>query len=105
MDDVIAGRYQLGVALGHGGMAQVRAAGDLRLHRTVAVKLVDSRTADAAVRRRFFREAGAAASFSDSNAVASSTPGMPMATSTWSWSWWRGAPWPSASPLRGPARR
>ena len=52
-------------------MAEVRAARDLRLHRTVAIKLVDARTApDPAVRRRFVREARAAASFSHPNAVA-----------------------------------
>ena len=68
---MIAGRYELGRTLGRGGMAQVRAARDLRLHRTVAIKLVDARTApDPAVRRRFVREARAAASFSHPHAVA-----------------------------------
>ena len=69
--DVIAGRYELGRELGHGGMAQVRAAVDLRLRRQVAVKLLDGRVApDPAARLRFVREARAAASFTHPHAVA-----------------------------------
>ena len=68
---MIAGRYQLGGALGHGGMAQVRAARDLACIGRSPSSWSTRRTApDPAVRRRFVREARAAASFSHPNAVA-----------------------------------
>ena len=70
---MIAGRYALDRELGRGGMARVVAARDLRLHRTVAVKLlpVDTGAApDQAARRRFVREARAAAAFTHPHAVA-----------------------------------
>jgi len=60
---VLAGRYELGELLGTGGMAQVYAATDRRLGRTVAVKLLRPDLADDdSVRARFQREAHSAAS-------------------------------------------
>lgn len=59
---VIAGRYQLGALLGHGGMADVYAGTDARLGRQVAVKLLKPSLAnDPSFRTRFRQEAQAAA--------------------------------------------
>ena len=59
---VIAGRYQLGDLLGHGGMADVYAGTDARLGRQVAVKLLKPSLAnDPSFRTRFRQEAQAAA--------------------------------------------
>jgi serine/threonine-protein kinase len=69
--ELLAGRYALGVPLGHGGMGEVREALDVRLEREVAVKLLRSDlAADPAVRRRFEREARAAARVSHPHVVA-----------------------------------
>ena len=67
----IAERYQLGDVLGRGGMGEVRAATDVRLHREVAVKLlrVDLAEIDE-VRSRFEGEARAAAALVHPNVVA-----------------------------------
>ncbi|MPZ60750.1 MAG: Stk1 family PASTA domain-containing Ser/Thr kinase [Propionibacteriales bacterium] len=55
-------RYELGAMLGQGGMAVVRRGTDLRLGRTVAVKLLlDQLTDDPEFQARFRREARAAA--------------------------------------------
>lgn len=68
---VLDGRYRLGDLLGRGGMGEVRAAEDLRLGRSVAVKLLRADLAsDADLRRRFEAEARAAARISHPNAVA-----------------------------------
>ena len=69
--DLIAGRYRLDSVLGRGGMGEVRAGTDLRLHRGVAVKLLRADLADQAdLRARFEREARAAARISHPNVVA-----------------------------------
>jgi eukaryotic-like serine/threonine-protein kinase len=67
----IADRYELGDVVGRGGMGEVRAAIDVRLHREVAVKLlrVDLAEIDD-VRRRFEGEARAAAALVHPNVVA-----------------------------------
>jgi serine/threonine protein kinase len=67
----IAERYQLGEVVGRGGMGEVRAATDVRLHREVAVKLlrVDLAEIDD-VRSRFEGEARAAAALVHPNVVA-----------------------------------
>jgi serine/threonine protein kinase len=60
----IADRYELGDVLGVGGAATVHRATDLRLGRSVAVKVLDDRAArstDPAARQRFLREASTAA--------------------------------------------
>ncbi|MEJ2887823.1 Stk1 family PASTA domain-containing Ser/Thr kinase [Actinomycetospora aeridis] len=55
---LVAGRYQLGPALGRGGMADVHAGLDVRLGREVAVKVLRSDLArDPSFRLRFEREA------------------------------------------------
>ena len=67
---VVAGRYRLGAVIGRGGMAQVRTAEDLRLGRTVAVKLLRTELAEQdGVRERFEDEARSAARLSHPNAV------------------------------------
>ncbi len=67
---VCAGRYRLGEIIGHGGMAQVHTATDLRLGREVAVKVLRSDLArDPAFLNRFRREAQAAASLNHPNIV------------------------------------
>lgn len=56
---VIAGRYELGPALGRGGMSLVWEGTDRRLNRPVAVKLIAGDRTDGLpeARRRFYREA------------------------------------------------
>ena len=67
----IGGRYELGDLLGIGGMAVVRLATDLRLDRTVAVKMLRGELAEnPTFQARFRREARAAASL-DHRAVVS----------------------------------
>ncbi|HEV2767042.1 MAG TPA: serine/threonine-protein kinase [Acidimicrobiales bacterium] len=69
--DVVAGRYRLGAVVGRGGMAEVRTAEDLRLGRSVAVKLLRTDLAEQdGVRERFEDEARAAARLSHPNVVA-----------------------------------
>ena len=66
----LAGRYDLGERLGHGGMAEVRTATDLRLGREVAVKQLRVDLAEQPVaRRRFETEAQAAAGLTHPNIV------------------------------------
>ncbi|MFL6182786.1 MAG: Stk1 family PASTA domain-containing Ser/Thr kinase [Actinomycetes bacterium] len=67
----LGGRYELGELLGHGGMADVRRATDLRLGRTVAVKMLRTDLAkDATFQARFRREAQSAASLNAPSVVA-----------------------------------
>lgn len=69
--EVVAGRYRLGAVVGRGGMAEVRTAEDLRLGRSVAVKLLRTELAEQdGVRERFEEEARSAAKLSHPNAVA-----------------------------------
>jgi eukaryotic-like serine/threonine-protein kinase len=70
VDHVIANRYRLGAPVGTGGMARVVSARDLRLDRTVAIKLVPVSGIDRSGRQRFVREARSSAGFSHPNAVA-----------------------------------
>jgi serine/threonine protein kinase len=68
---LIAGRYRIDAPLGTGGMGTVFAGHDLRLDRPVAVKVLrEDLHRDAALRRRFEREARAAARLSHPHAVA-----------------------------------
>jgi eukaryotic-like serine/threonine-protein kinase len=67
----IAERYELGDVVGRGGMGEVRAATDVRLHRKVAVKLLRADLAEIdEVRSRFEGEARAAAALVHPNVVA-----------------------------------
>ncbi|TDB94718.1 serine/threonine-protein kinase, partial [Actinomadura sp. 7K534] len=59
---VLAGRYRLDSLLGRGGMGEVWRATDLRLNRTVAIKVLPSRGASEQAVARFRREAEIAAS-------------------------------------------
>ncbi|HEV8316137.1 MAG TPA: serine/threonine-protein kinase, partial [Vicinamibacterales bacterium] len=61
------GHYAIIRKLGEGGMGVVYAARDERLHRTVALKTMSSLANDETARRRFWREARAAASVSHPN--------------------------------------
>ena len=68
---MLGGRYELGELLGHGGMADVRKATDLRLGRAVAVKMLRTDLArDATFQARFRREAQSAASLNAPSVVA-----------------------------------
>jgi serine/threonine protein kinase len=71
MQRLLAGeRYELGDRLGHGGMATVYLARDLKLDREVAIKLLaDNFTGDDEVRKRFSREARLAARLDHPNVV------------------------------------
>jgi serine/threonine protein kinase len=65
-----AERYELEDRLGHGGMATVYSARDLKLDRQVAIKLLaDNFAGDDEVRRRFSREARVAAKLDHPNVV------------------------------------
>lgn len=67
---ILGGRYELGVLLGRGGMAEVRRAKDLRLGRAVAVKQLRLDLAtDSTFLTRFRREAQAAAGLNHPNIV------------------------------------
>ena len=67
---VLETRYRLDRVLGRGGMGTVFAAHDLRLHRDVAVKIVQAgRISDSAWLRRFNREARALARLQHENIV------------------------------------
>ena len=70
MRQVIGDRYELEERLGHGGMATVHRARDLKLDREVAIKLLaDNFAGDEEVRRRFSREARLAAKLDHPNVV------------------------------------
>src|SRR3712207_6085985 len=73
---VLEGRYRLEERLARGGMSTVYAATDLRLHRTVAVKIMAEHLAhDPAFVSRFTREARATAMLSHVNVVSVSDQG------------------------------
>jgi serine/threonine protein kinase/tetratricopeptide (TPR) repeat protein len=61
------GHYTIARKLGEGGMGVVYAARDERLERTVALKTMSSLAQDETARRRFWREARAAASVNHPN--------------------------------------
>jgi serine/threonine protein kinase len=61
------GHYSIDRKLGEGGMGVVYAARDERLERTVALKLMSSLNDDDTARKRFWREARAAASVNHPN--------------------------------------
>jgi beta-lactam-binding protein with PASTA domain len=68
---VLDGRYRVGVRVAKGGMATVYRAVDMRLDRTVALKVMhDGLGDDAQFARRFVAEARAAARLSHQNVVA-----------------------------------
>ncbi|WP_427894603.1 Stk1 family PASTA domain-containing Ser/Thr kinase [Kribbella sp. GL6] len=68
---VLDGRYRVGARVAKGGMATVYQALDMRLDRTVAVKVMhDGLGDDAQFTRRFVAEARAAARLSNPNVVA-----------------------------------
>src|SRR5690606_42111866 len=59
---VLGGRYEVGELIGRGGMAEVHKGHDLRLGRTVAIKILRTELArDTSFLARFRREAQAAA--------------------------------------------
>src|SRR5690348_4460714 len=67
---MLAGRYELGSILGHGGMGTVRAAVDRDLDRPVAVKILRADLAEQPrARRRFESEAFSAARLAHPNIV------------------------------------
>ena len=61
------GHYAITGKLGQGGMGVVYAARDERLERTVALKTMTSLASDETARKRFWREARAAASVNHPN--------------------------------------
>src|SRR5437879_7149219 len=70
----LADRYQLEGLLGRGGMGVVYLARDLRLERSVAIKVPPpDRTADPDFRERFLREARTAAALAHPNIDRKST--------------------------------
>ncbi|MCB0907343.1 MAG: serine/threonine protein kinase [Nocardioidaceae bacterium] len=68
---ILDGRYRIGTRIARGGMASVYQASDLRLDRTVAVKIMHAGLGDDhEFAARFVREAKAAAAISHPNVVA-----------------------------------
>jgi serine/threonine-protein kinase len=68
---LIADRYEIGVVIGHGGMAEVHLGRDVRLGRPVAIKLLRRDLArDPTFQARFRREAQSAASLNSPSIVA-----------------------------------
>jgi serine/threonine-protein kinase len=68
---VLDGRYELGEVIGHGGMAKVYRARDIRLNRVVAVKTLSEDLAnDETFQARFRREAQSAASLNHPSIIA-----------------------------------
>ncbi|MDN5745116.1 MAG: serine/threonine protein kinase, partial [Nocardioidaceae bacterium] len=76
---LLDGRYLLGTRIARGGMASVHEALDIRLDRTVAVKIMhpslgesgsSNSVSDGSFARRFVREAKAVARLSHPNVVA-----------------------------------
>src|SRR3954469_12824836 len=61
--------YRLDEELGKGGMGIVYRATDIRLNRTVALKVIAQSSGDPDLRRRFLKEARAASAFSHPNIV------------------------------------
>ncbi|HRV69458.1 MAG TPA: protein kinase, partial [Marmoricola sp.] len=67
---VLDDRYRIGPKIAHGGMATVYQATDLKLERTVAVKIMRAEFAeDESFVKRFKREARSAAQLSHPNVV------------------------------------
>jgi serine/threonine protein kinase len=60
--DALRGRYEIERELGHGGMATVYLARDVRGDRAVAIKVMHPRVANALSAQRFLREIGIAGS-------------------------------------------
>ena len=68
---ILGGRYEIGALLGRGGMAEVHVGKDVRLGRTVAVKMLRPDMArDPSFQVRFRREAHSAASLNHPSVVA-----------------------------------
>jgi serine/threonine protein kinase len=69
-EKLVAGRYRVKRALGHGAMATVDLAHDVELDRPVALKrLAENRARDDELRKRFVREARLAARLADPHIV------------------------------------
>jgi tRNA A-37 threonylcarbamoyl transferase component Bud32 len=70
LQQAVAGRYEIGREIGHGGMAVVYLAKDLKLDRDVVIKVLRSELAHYEVaRERFLREARVAARLSHPNVI------------------------------------
>jgi serine/threonine protein kinase len=65
----VLSHYRIDAILGAGGMGVVYRATDLRLNRTVALKVIGADAGDSEQRRRFLKEARAASAFSHPNIV------------------------------------
>jgi TolB-like protein/tRNA A-37 threonylcarbamoyl transferase component Bud32 len=70
VSEALAGRYAIGRELGRGGMATVYLAEDLKLHRKVALKLLQPQLAAALGSERFLREIEIAARLSHPHILA-----------------------------------
>jgi eukaryotic-like serine/threonine-protein kinase len=69
-EELVAGRYRVERALGHGAMSTVDLARDVELDRPVALKrLAENRARDDELRKRFLREARLAARLADPHIV------------------------------------
>jgi serine/threonine protein kinase len=77
-------------------MGVVYAARDERLERTVALKTMSSLANEETARKRFWREARAAASVNHPNICQIYEIGEDAASCSSRWNFWRARRWPSA---------
>ena len=97
---VLEGRYRLEERVARGGMSTVYSATDLRLHKTVAVKVMAEHLAhDPTFVDRFTREARAGGDAQPpQRRRGSATRAATRAWCSWSWSWCAAARCATCSP-------
>src|SRR5690625_4572093 len=80
---LLAGRYEVGELIGRGGMAEVHVGRDVRLGRTVAIKILREELArDPSFQTRFRREAQSSAALIHPSIVAVYDTGEDISTSS-----------------------
>ena len=92
------GPYEILAPIGAGGMGEVYRAKDVRLDRTVAIKVLPPHfSTNPEMRQHFEHEAQAIAGLTTPTSALCMTLAGTRASTFWSWSTWKGRPWPIAS--------